>query len=571
MNANYLLRLKREISRLFLLMTMGLFLAGVPTTFAAVTTPVRNAGTGTNVTGVGTVAWTSPGNVISDNNSYATVAVSGGAISNYLQATNFGFSIPTEATITGITVTIGRFESATGTGTDVRDNVVQLIKGGVVTGTNLAVTGTDWPTTETALAYGGTTNLWGNTLTPADINASNFGVALAVTSSNSRTASVDYMQIQVTYNGTYLSQFTAMNTGASIWCAGETRTVTVTLKNNGSVTWTDTWPDINIGVKWDAEADYIVRTDANNLAPGETQTYSLTMTAPSAGSTHLTFDVVYELLSWFGNNGGGVGPGNTVYTSPAITIITGVPAQPSTITGNTTPCFGTSQTYSVTNVAGVTYNWTFPGGWTQTGGGTSNSVTVTVGANSGSITVTPSNACGNGTARTLGVTPSVPATPTTTGASICTNNTATLSASGAVSGDKYKWYDAASGGTLLKTSTNNTDNTFTTPNLTLTTNYWVAILKASGCEGPRALATAIVSNPVSIVNGQSNVSCFGGNDGTITIHASGGIAPYSYSVDNGLTWVSSGTDPYSYGTLVANTAYKIRVKDSIGCQSPAIP
>jgi len=572
MKLNYLLNLRALISRITLLTAFGVFLVSATNTSAAVTTPARDAGTGSNVTSIGTVAWTNPGNVISNDNVYSTVAVSGGAISNYLQTSNYGFSIPSEATITGITVTIGRFESATGGGTDVRDNVVKLVKGGAITGTNLAVTGTDWPTTETALAYGGTTNLWGTTLTPADINASNFGVALAVNSTNTRTASVDYMQISVTYNGTYLSQFSAMNTGSSNWCAGETRTVTVTVKNNGSVTWTNSWPDINIGIKWNADADYLVRTDANDLAPGATQTYSLTITAPTAGTNNLTFDVVYEGLSWFAGNGGGVGPGNTVYASPAITIISGVPAQPGTITGSTTPCFGTSQTYSVTNVAGVTYNWAFPSGWSQTGGGTTNSVTATVGSGAGNITVTPSNACGSGTARTLGVTPSVPATPTATGANICTGNTALLSASGAVSGDKYKWYDAASGGALLKTSTNNTDNTFTTPTLTVTTSYWVAILKTSGCEGPRTIATATVSSPVSTVNGQSNVNCFGGSDGSITIQASGGIAPYSYSVDNGLTWISSASDPYTYGGLnVVNGPYKIRVKDSMGCTSPLIP
>jgi subtilisin-like proprotein convertase family protein len=95
--------------------------------------------------------------------------------------------------------------------------------------------------------------------------------------------------------------------------------------------------------------------------------------------------------------------GNGTARNLAVTVNT-VPNQPSAISGSTTPCQGSSQVYSVTNVAGVTYNWSFPAGWTQTGGGTSNSVTVTVGANSGNVTVTPSNACGNGTARNLAVT-----------------------------------------------------------------------------------------------------------------------------------------------------------------------
>ncbi|TDE45908.1 T9SS type A sorting domain-containing protein [Flavobacterium rhamnosiphilum] len=79
------------------------------------------------------------------------------------------------------------------------------------------------------------------------------------------------------------------------------------------------------------------------------------------------------------------------------------PTQPSSITGITSPCQATSQTYSVINTPGVTYTWTFPSDWIQTSGGTTNSVTMTVGEATGNITVTPSNSCGNGTAQTLTV------------------------------------------------------------------------------------------------------------------------------------------------------------------------
>jgi hypothetical protein len=80
--------------------------------------------------------------------------------------------------------------------------------------------------------------------------------------------------------------------------------------------------------------------------------------------------------------------------------------------------------------------------------------------------------------------------PTTSEAYICIGSSATLSASGAISGEKYRWYNAATGGTLLKTSTNNSDNTFTTPVLSVTTDYWVSILSASGCESQRTKVTA---------------------------------------------------------------------------------
>jgi uncharacterized protein YjdB len=74
------------------------------------------------------------------------------------------------------------------------------------------------------------------------------------------------------------------------------------------------------------------------------------------------------------------------------------PEKPSNITGNSTPVKGaTGINYSITNIAGVTYTWSVPNGWTITSGQGSNQIAVIVGNNSGNITVTPSNDCGNGT------------------------------------------------------------------------------------------------------------------------------------------------------------------------------
>ncbi|MCK9422341.1 MAG: T9SS type A sorting domain-containing protein [Bacteroidales bacterium] len=95
----------------------------------------------------------------------------------------------------------------------------------------------------------------------------------------------------------------------------------------------------------------------------------------------------------------GFGPSQFLIVSQTIAG----PGQPSTITGTVNPLEGTIQNYSVVNVAGVSYAWTFPAGWIQTGGDTTNSVTVTVGSGSGDIVVTPSTICGNGTPQTLNV------------------------------------------------------------------------------------------------------------------------------------------------------------------------
>ncbi len=119
-------------------------------------------------------------------------------------------------------------------------------------------------------------------------------------------------------------------------------------------------------------------------------TNSITVTAGTAGGT----------IS--------VTPSNTCGNGPAreltVAVQTGVPAQPSTITGNQTPCENaTGITYSVTAVPGVSYAWTVPSGWSITAGQGSYSITVTAGSGSGSITATPFNECGSGTARSLTV------------------------------------------------------------------------------------------------------------------------------------------------------------------------
>jgi hypothetical protein len=76
---------------------------------------------------------------------------------------------------------------------------------------------------------------------------------------------------------------------------------------------------------------------------------------------------------------------------------TGIPVT-SAITGSAAVCAPTSGiTYSVTAVAGVTYNWSVPSGATITAGQGTNSITVSfTSAVSDNVSVTPSNTCGTG-------------------------------------------------------------------------------------------------------------------------------------------------------------------------------
>ncbi len=92
--------------------------------------------------------------------------------------------------------------------------------------------------------------------------------------------------------------------------------------------------------------------------------------------------------------------GCSVSDQVLVTVNT-VPAQPSTIATPSIICNGVNGAYSVTNVPGVTYTWSYSGAGTISGSG--NSITLNA-TTSGTLTVTPSNSCGNGIARTLSIT-----------------------------------------------------------------------------------------------------------------------------------------------------------------------
>ncbi len=272
-------------------------------------------------------------------------------------------------------------------------------------------------------------------------------------------------------------------TGSTSPCQGSTQTYSVTNVSGVTYTWTlpTAWTGTSttnsITVTVGSGSGNITVTPSNTCGDGTAQTLAVTVgtvpaqpsaitgsTTPCVGSSQTysvtnVSGVAYAWTlpaGWSGSSttnsitvtvGAGSGnisvtPSNTCGNGTAQTLAvttTTVPAQPSIITGSATPCLGSSQTYSVTNVAGVTYSWALPTGWTGTS--TTNSITVTVGSGSGNISVTPSNTCGTGTARTLAVTVSdVPAQPSAiTGSTTpCQSSTQSYSVT-IVSGVTYNW------------------------------------------------------------------------------------------------------------------------------------
>lgn len=154
---------------------------------------------GSNDNATGSLAWSGTGNIFSSNNSKAQAT--GGSVTNYLKATGFGFSIPSGATIDGISVDIERNNGAF-FASNVNDSTIKIIKGGVIAGTNRAVPATFWPLVDTTANYGSSSDLWGTTWTDTDINASNFGVAISARGQSfkaSATPAVDFVSITIYY------------------------------------------------------------------------------------------------------------------------------------------------------------------------------------------------------------------------------------------------------------------------------------------------------------------------------------------------------------------------------------
>lgn len=146
---------------------------------------------------LGVVAITNPTNAQFTDATYATAVLLGTQISNYLKATNFNFTIPNDATITGVTLSVIRHSTV---GSTLNDNSVRLVKGGIISGNDKA-SATSWPTSDAPATYGSSTDLWGLSFIPSDINSTSFGVVISAVTTLAATADMDSVFLTVDYTG----------------------------------------------------------------------------------------------------------------------------------------------------------------------------------------------------------------------------------------------------------------------------------------------------------------------------------------------------------------------------------
>jgi len=164
-----------------------------------------------------------------------------------------------------------------------------------------------------------------------------------------------------------------------------------------------------------------------------------------------------------------------------------------------------------------------------------------------SVTVTDVNGCTSTASITLGQPTAITYSVVQTNVACFggNNGSAVVSSSGGTPGYSYLWNNGQSTPLVSGLSSG---------------NYVVTVTDTQGCT---TTASVSITQPSLLVNtvSHTNVSCFGSNDGSASVLATGGSPAYSFSWNNGKTTSSIS------GLSIGN--YSVTTTDSNGCISSA--
>ena len=244
--------------------------------------------------GGGISHWTTTANTSAQDDTYNTVSLAKSKTSYSFQATNFDFSsIPAGSTIDGILVEYDKFCSGPATASD---NAIYIIKSDGSLGSTNKSSGAAWATTDSDSydSYGGTSDLWGETWTLADIQDTDFGVSINASSAGSNGTydfSIDHVRITVYYTApvpyNYNSSTTTQsNTSNIAFCENDQEIIGLEIVIDGSTT-----PDLDLTelqINMNNTTDITDATNIEVFYTGTSSTYSATgsfgTATPAAGT-----------------------------------------------------------------------------------------------------------------------------------------------------------------------------------------------------------------------------------------------------------------------------------------------
>ncbi|WP_035137062.1 Ig-like domain-containing protein, partial [Flavobacterium chungangense] len=153
------------------------------------------------------------------------------------------------------------------------------------------------------------------------------------------------------------------------------------------------------------------------------------------------------------------------------------------------------------------------------------------------------------------------------GTTICSGQTTTLNIQGPVGGTIYRWYDAASVGNLVFTGAS-----FTTPNLTADTNYFVEAVIGSCLSATRTPVTVTVNPlPAVPIAASSNVVIQSGQSVALQVSSPDSNVTFDwYDVPTNGIALATGTNTYTTPALTLNKTYYVTARGiTSGCISSA--
>lgn len=321
-------------------------------------------------------------------------------------------------------------------------------------------------------------------------------------------------------------------------------TPVITLTNNYGCTYTVSTPLSNIAGPID------IVTSFTNATCGSSNG-TITFGTPTGGTTPYTYSV-----NGVAGTSPATGLGTGTYTitvrdangctySENVVINSGT--GPSAITGNSgaTTCGTNNGTYTVTGVTGGTPAYTFSVDGVATG-------SVTTGLAAGTHTILVSDAGGctfNTTFNVAGGTgPSAGTVNTTNATCGSANGSATITG---VTGGVTPYTHSFDGGAF---GASNTVSGLAAGNHTVT------VQDVGGCTYSLPFSISNTGSPTANISASTNISCFGGTNGAFTVTATGGTAPYTYTLATPFS--SNGTGQFSG---LPQGSYNITIKDAVGC------
>ncbi|RYE20883.1 MAG: choice-of-anchor D domain-containing protein, partial [Sphingobacteriales bacterium] len=326
--------------------------------------------------------------------------------------------------------------AVSGTGTANATPTVSIASApAAITGTTTICAGTNVVFTATAANTGGGTVAYQWKLNGGDVGTN------ASTYSNNALANGNIVACVITVTGACVTSTTAASNNITmvvnslppndVCGSASPLTINAAISNGGMQCATSTAPfagkDVWYRFTPGCNGDHVITVSGFSgdidieLFSGATCPSSATFLAQSNTSTPtetITYDVSASTIYYIRVLAFNVAAENSTFTINVAGTTT-VPTQPSAITGPTSICQASSNTYSVVAVSGATgYTWGLPDvSWS--GSSITETLTATAGLTSGNITVTANNGCGAGPAQTILIT--VLPTPANPLASSATN------------------------------------------------------------------------------------------------------------------------------------------------------